>query len=538
MHVWHGAAPKLHTDDCQLLVRFQCVCNQIFDKVFCVTFVNARPFTKSIFSTSLNMHAVTRAGREPKARINPSGLGLILVSGAGSALAQEGVVSEKKTAVEQLEQLLREQQGLQMRQTQQLQSIRQQLDEQERANAAQDWQWVGGLALMLLLGMVGVWLLQQGSARWAGQWVNPWASWKQARLARREQRQARREQAATERMLRQRETPEASANISSDHLRTADEAADEIDHSGPGALENLLRKTRIKRALKRERRQARHAPPDDLPAGQGWLAVLDEPDSQLLADEAVREFELRRAVGLQAEPELPPASAKAAQRQHTIDTESAWQAMQEISLAEPLQAEAAESGPAPAGASVRMSTGVGVGVGATVEAGVDVSLEVQRVRSGLRMKREQRHLTVLPAAEPIDTGSSFPQTLRTGMECDIPVDDPEETSAPAPHQSMAAAAPVLAHAPDAAVALDASGTEPRVSPPTAGSAAPAASAHSFSISSLPAHTEAETRLALGYEFQKLGQHDEAAQLYEEVLAMGAGIDQTRARQLLSALPGR
>lgn len=64
------------------------------------------------------------------------------------------------------------------------------------------------------------------------------------------------------------------------------------------------------------------------------------------------------------------------------------------------------------------------------------------------------------------------------------------------------------------------------------------SSTSFSISSLPAHTEAETRLALGYEFQKLGQHDEAAQLYEEVLAMGSGIDQQRARQLLSALPGR
>jgi tetratricopeptide (TPR) repeat protein len=429
-------------------------------------------------------------------------------------MAQQPVSSEKTAAVDQLEQLMREQQSLQMRQTQQLQSIRQQIDEQERMNAQQDWQWVGSLALLLLLAVSSVWLMRQ------------WPYWQQARLARQQQRQEEREQAATAQMLRQAQPHDEAADMGADWHGDGGE----IDHSGPGALENLLRKVKLKKALKRERRKAQSKPLSDLPAGQGWLAVLDEPDSQLLADEAMREFELRRAVGLQQEPELPPASAKAAERQHAIDTESAWQAMEEILLAESPSASHVENSSSISGESV--------GVGATVEAGVDVSLEVQRVRRGLRARREQRKLTVLPAAEPRDEVATTQQTLHAGVQCDIPVSLPEEAMAESALEAASDDQSVAAQAVDVAADLDALVTQHHSNSHAILGAAQHTSHTSFSISSLPAHTEAETRLALGYEFQKLGQHDEAAQLYEEVLAMGSGIDQQRARQLLSALPGR
>lgn len=466
---------------------------------------------------STDMHAVTLAGGAPKARTSPSTWGLVLASGIWPAMAQEPGSIEKTAAVDQLEQLMREQQSLQMRQTQQLQSIRQQIDEQERMNAQQDWQWVGSLALLLLLAISSAWLMRQ------------WPQWQQARLARQQQRQQQREQAATAQMLRQAPAAEDAADVWADGYGDGGE----IDHSGPGALENLLRRVKLKKALKRERRKAQSEPLSDLPAGQGWLAVLDEPDSQWLADEAMREFELRRAVGLQPEPELPPASAKAAERQHAIDTESAWQAMQEISLAESPSALRDESSP--------VFTGEAAGVGATVEAGIDVSLEVQRVRSGLRARREQRNLTVLPAAEPMDEATTAQQTLRTDVECDIPVSLPEETIAESAQAPALDRQALAAQRADVAADLDALVTQHHSnSQAMLGAEQPTSSRSgtSFSISSLPAHTEAETRLALGYEFQKLGQHDEAAQLYEEVLAMGSSIDQQRARQLLSALPGR
>ena len=481
------------------------------------------------------MHAVTKAGRVPKVRVSSIHVVLTLASSITPARAQDGASSEKKAAVNQLEQLMREQQGLQMRQTQQLQSIRQQLDEQARTNAEQDVQWAGGLALIVVVVLSGIWLAHKWSSQWSGKWAEKQQHWREARLAKQQQRQAQRAQAATEQLMRFQSAPDEAEASSVEQVGRVGGNGSEVDHSGPGVLGHLLRRTHLRRALRKSRREenALHndlpgATPAGEPKGPGWLAVLDEPDSQLLADEAVREFELRRAVGLQQEPELTPASAKAAQRQHAIDTESAWQAMEEISLIDSLPAWESASG--------------------GQELGIDVSLEVQRVRSGLRARREQRNLTVMRAAEPVVTTADATISVRPGLVCDIELSLPDDeatgtppdagvSSAPAVTsrvplvvQPMLTIEPVEAPQQRTAAALEKKATPQKDHVQYAADA-------SFSVSSLPAQTEAETRLALGYEFQKLGQHDEAAQLYEEVLAIGSSIDQKRAQQLLHALPG-
>jgi hypothetical protein len=122
---------------------------------------------------------------------------------------------------------------------------------------------------------------------------------------------------------------------------------DAIDHSGYGCFKNALLKTRIRQRL--------HADSEHTNNQHSWHALLDEPDSQMLADEAVREYELRRVVGLDAPPEPAPASSQVVVRQRALDTESVWQSMQEVPL--------------------------------EVSAQIDIESQVQRVRSGLRTKR-------------------------------------------------------------------------------------------------------------------------------------------------------
>ncbi len=432
---------------------------------------------KLIHQESRGMKAVTPAGRVPLARIS---LALILASGMVPAQGQEPASEARTSTVDQLELLLREQQSLQTRQTQQLQTLRQRLDDQARVNDLQDWQWTGGLAFMLLLVFALAWLAKQ------------WPLWQQERAARQAQLRTARVKAATDGLINLKRNFEDSGQIS---------GGSEIDHSGPGMLKHLLRRKKTHQAFARSGGKP------------GRMAIPDEPDSQMLADEAVREYELRRTVGLDEPPEPSPESAKAVMNQQEVDTESAWLAMQEIPLDSPSQAQ------------------------------LEVSVEVQRVRTGLRVRREKRHLAVLQVAEPL-TNTDTPKenaleehaaqmtyqvahqhVVQTAQEpTDVAVWIPGHTGSDSKPGSLDVALPSVQPKQEEHDAV-------RLATGLSESA-------SFSVSSLPAYTEAETRLALGYEFQKLGQLDEAALLYEEVLVIGAMLDQTRARKLLSALPYR
>ncbi len=349
----------------------------------------------------------------------------------GAAQAQTTLFN---SPLDQLESLLREQQSLQALQTNQLQALRQQLDDHAQLSSMQDMQWLGSLGLLIIVLLVLVWL---SSRR---------VTWQMAWAARKERRAAQRKM--TMHAPAQRHTP---WHEDAEQIR----GGSQIDHSGSGILAHVLR-----------RRKAKQAKPAH-PVLPSWKASIEDVDSQTLADEAVLEYELRKTVGLE-EPEtsalntasqetaaMPISSADA----QSLLADTAWQAMQEVPL------------------------------NATM---VDVGSEVQRIRSNLRLRREERQLTTVTAAEFNEPAVSSTSCIEPSQ----PVESPSK-AAPAEPETVL-----------------------------------------FSMSSMPSATEAETRLALGYEFQKLGQLDEASLLYEEVLVIGSAVDQFRARQLLSALPGR
>jgi tetratricopeptide (TPR) repeat protein len=450
------------------------------------------------------MHAVTRSGRKPKARISPHTWGLILASGMTSALAQESSAGQKSSAIDQLEQLMREQQDLQIRQTQQLQSMRQQLGEQTQHHTTQDWQAVGIMALALLVTFAGTrlkhWSATQRLLKFKK--TNPQPTNALRELA---------DDSANEQMHgTQPPVPSSSLEDSS--------SGHAIDHTGSGAIKQMLRNTQRKKAAKRPHSAAAKNTPDQMPADPSWLAALDDMDSQWLADEAVREFELRRVVGLHEAPEMPPASTRAAQQQHELDAEHAWQAMEEVFLSD-LQAQAVSNAEKLRSADLTPEPVTPEPV--TPEMSADVSVEVSRVRQGLRERRERREQREQQAK--LQAAAQMPTALH---EADCDIDIHSDADADTLGSTVEITPPKQEITPAATL------------PSEELTFAPQLMQGNFSISSLPAQTENETRLALGYEFQKLGQLDEAAQLYEEVLAASSGIDRMRARQLLSTLPGR
>ncbi len=384
---------------------------------------------------------------------------------AGSALfgPAQAQTMQMPSSMDQLEKLLREQHTAQARQTYQLQAIRQQLDEQSRLNEQQDWQWMGGLTVLLTAALALAWLYSR------------WPAWRMALAASKERKTQQLKSALAKKQLMAQRMREENEQIS---------GGDEIDHTGSGMLAHLLR-----------RRKFKHAVRDD-GVKSGWKVFLDDSDSQLLADEAVREYELRKTVGLDKQGF---GSVSAADTEKTDlqaqQTESAWAAMQDV----PLNVAATE-----------------------------VGAEVQRIRSNLRQRREERNLTTMTATASADLaagGFDSPALYAEEAPCSTPAAlIPLASPLPAPTVT----APVASNS-QILASEKITNTEIRREP---------ALSTSFSVSSLPSSTETETRLALGYEFQKLGQLDEAAMLYEEVLAIGNAVDQFHARKLLSALPGR
>jgi hypothetical protein len=374
--------------------------------------------------------------------------------------------------VDQIERLMSEQQALQSHHTQQLQSLRQQLDEQALVNQTQDWQLAGGFMAALLMALAAAWLFTR------------WPAWQQAWQARREAK------AVPE------PVPAIIHRDAADFQSSGLAGGGVVDASGPGILANLVRK--------RKQLSSAKAPAVD----SEWLAQLDELDSQFLADDALREYELRKTVGLSRDQDDVLQQERAASKPCDQSAEAIWQAMQEVSLdLDPAVSEEAIS--------------------------VDVGAEVQRVRKALQERRHQRALHQLHNSE-----ANAAQELADHLDFEFP--------APAPEESDETDSAQVAQVPE----LIQSAAEPSAKPtPEASTPEGALPAQELVLSyvqevpdsfspSVRAMSDAETRLALAQEFEKLGQLDEAATLCEEVLATGTAAEQFRARQVLSSMPGR
>lgn len=433
--------------------------------------------------------------------------GVLLGAMPGVVLCQEQAQSTAKAStIDQIELLLLEQQTLQLRQTQQLQGLRQQLDEQNRLNELQDWQWAGGLSALLILALVGVWFAAQ------------WPAWQRARSSKQALRNAQRVEAATQDLLRQGKPGADASRIS---------AGGGIDHSGPGLIEQVLRWRKLKQAVKQSEAKA------------GWKASLEEPDSRLLADDAVREYELRKTVGLQEEL---AAAEKRESKIEEVNVETAWQAMQEIPLEVPLEAP-------------------------LVDSTSDVTVKVQRVRKTLQQRRQERVLGEIAGNASYPSSEDDVDSARLDFELpsDLPEVKPQKNQV-GKHRTQNSSAPPSGEIllglrdaqlpqprePELSVTVDAD-LETSLSalvPPSAAAlvSSPAPlqdSSSSYSPGlwssfspSVRGMTHTETLLALAQEFAKLGQFDEAAMLCEEVQNTGTVAEQFRARQYLGSLPGR
>lgn len=390
---------------------------------------------------------------------------------------------------------MREQQDLQAQHANQIQSLRQQLDAQASLNQAQDWQMVGGLAGALLMALAVAWLL----TRWP-MWRHAWAEWRSAAAIK----------------------PRADLK---EHNLAAFQASSlgggsQVDHSGPGMLAHLMRKRKIRRNLKA---------PD---VHSGWLAQLDEPDSQMLADDALREYELRKTVGLSTrEDEAPAKKPSPAQPPHE-SFEALWRTLQEVPLEQATEQEVVR---------------------------VDVSTEVQRVRKTLQQRRQERVLGQIAGCSKSEGG----QEEAAGIDFVLPVHSATDHAATQaaciepfsaePAKVASLSQPVIDLQDEPASKLAQPEPEPEpcfIEAVVDASPDPACApdeelalsyvqeiADTFSPS-VRAMSDAETRLALAQEFEKLGQLDEAAVLCEEVLTIGTVAEQFRARQYLSSLPGR
>jgi hypothetical protein len=204
----------------------------------------------------------------------------------------------------------------------------------------------------------------------------------------------------------------------------------------------------------------------------------DDMDSQLLADEALREFELRRTVGLMP---ATPAEPTAVQPPPQAQIDQAWEEMREVSL---------DSDTHPADQDTPANA-------------VDVSIEVQKVRKHLHLRRMERTQVASPT-NPLTHEASLP--AETAASAPL---EPVITPMPAP------ASPTL--------------TLPQPH---------ASSAELIFPASQRGMSEMEIRLALAQEFRRLGQIAEAEQLCNEALHAGNATEQHSARQLLESLPGR
>jgi hypothetical protein len=227
------------------------------------------------------------------------------------------------------------------------------------------------------------------------------------------------------------------------------------------------------------------------------VAQEDDWDSQMLADDALREFELRRTVGLIPDASAEPPTAQPAPDAHI---EQAWADMEEMVLE--LDADTAA---------------------------VDLSLEVQKVRKHLQLRRLERSQgtaqlasTASAAAQSVaNDESQAPRAELLPEEDDLiivarepecaPDPKPEHPIAPLP----APTSPVLTF------------TQPNTS-----------SAELIFPASQRGMSEMEVRLALAQEFRRLGQMEEAEQLCHEALHEGTAAEKHSARQLLESLPGR
>jgi hypothetical protein len=411
------------------------------------------------------MKAVTSTGKKRNAA--RAGFALAVASGLSPVLAVAA------SPVDQIESLMRDQQALQNTQNLQIQSLRQQLDSHAIENLTQDWQLAGGLVSAVLILVMGAWLLAR------------WPSWQQQWQQARSKRQARPAQQREERSLPQEQRDAA-------FIASGLNIGEEIDHSGQGIVQRLVQQKK-RRNQKMNQGLSKPAPDSE------WLAQLDGLDSQFLADDALREYELRKTVGL-ISAEVDDLQKAEAEQSKAAGLDDVWHSMEEVllqqalhsdddkpELSKPEQADPEPSSPEPESAKPDAAQ-------ADVNS-VDVNQEVQRVRKALHERRKQRDLQSL-ATQDNDNQDSEPSR-------DVEVAAPEEWVVPEESAWSDVQEPV----------------------------------ESLSVS-VRAMSDADTRLALAREFHKLGQIDEAAHMCEEVLASGTVAEQQRARQYLSSLPGR
>jgi hypothetical protein len=405
------------------------------------------------------MKAVTSAGKKRYAA--KAGFTLALAS----SLLPEAVMAANP--VDQIERLVREQQALQSSQSMQIQSLRQQLDSQAIENQTQDWLLAGSLAGILLMALMGAWLL----ARWPH-----WQLQSQARQAKRMQKAPQREKYSLP--PEQLEAAFAASGLQSGEV---------IDHSGHGMVKRLVKQK--KRHQKKLAERVSEPTPDS-----EWLIQLDELDSQFLADEALREYELKKTVGL-ISAEDDDGHTTQLEQSKAVGLDDVWHSLQEVPLV-PEHPEAAKPETAKPDA-----------------ANVDVSLEVQRVRKSLQERRKKRHLQAVAIAQ------SVVEEAEQSLDLEVPESEPITPSQPEPVCSQKTSEP----------------TEELVLSYVQEQEQEPSDRYTPSVRSM---TDAETRLALAHEFEKLGQMAEAAQLCEEVLASGSPEEQTKAQRFLRQMPGR
>ncbi len=449
------------------------------------------------------MEAVTSAGKKRFAAI--ASLTVALASGLVPMAAWADF------SVDQIERLMREQQALQNSHAQQLQTLREQFDAQANIHQAQDWQLVAGTAAAMLIALAVTWAL----ARWTG--------WRRHLAANRPATAAPMPQVKTNDS--DRENGDQVVAFEAHTLIAGGGgggSGGRVDTSGAGWVAHVLRKRKAKLKPKSKIKPKQSKPVQTQVEDSEWIAQLDELDSHFWAVDALREYELRKTVGLDSEDRLAPvtpAETQPATKTATNNSvEAMWQAMQEVPL-EPSHKDdlaprlALSSEPVPQ------------------DALVDVGAEVQRVRKALHQRRHQRALgqltstshSVLDAPEKRD-GIDFAQLEHTAFEQD------ETPTAKANYADMSVAAALR----------DARPTDQRRAraPTNDSSASDGADAASLFSPSVRSLSDAETRLALAQEFLKLGQHDGAALLCDEVLATGTAAEQFKAQKFLQSLPGR
>jgi FimV-like protein len=406
--------------------------------------------------------AVTSAGNKRDA--SKAGWLPVLAGMLWPALAQ----AEAKS-MEQIEGLMREQLALQSSQSVQIQNLRQQLGSQALENQTQDWQLTGGLLSVVLVALMGAWLLAR------------WPRWQQARLQKKQARSAERTQTARHREKHSLPQAQLDAAFGVAFVASGLHSGAEIDHGGQGIVRRLVRKT------KRHQRMSEPTPDSN------WLVQIDDLDSRFLADDALREYELRKTVGLISEGD-DAAQNSAVEKKKAAGVEDVWHSLEEVALADELEPDVAKPEP-------EMKVDIDLDTAQPGAVNVDVSQEVQRVRKSLQERRKDRSLQTVTITQA--AAQELGQTL--GIE--------------------ASASDLTVNA----CAVD-----------TSWSDAQEKSQDSFDgvSTSVRAMSDGETRLALAHEFEKLGAKDEAAQLFEEVLASGLPDEQARARRFLQQMPGR